>query len=918
MTLLDEPPVVTEPAVEQQAVTAMPSEWRLALRLARRETRRRPGRTVLAALLIAIPVMAMTIGGVFARSESGSWPAQFERRFGDADIAVDSSQFASPTTDAPTVTLPSGTTSLDFIWVNTQLSTSDATTPFWFATITDIDLGDPANGAPIEVIDGRVPRDGEILLPVDLAAALHVTIGDDLTLERPAGTWTVSGFGRVRDSYPTDVLVIPGFDRARIADGYDMNITLYRLPDGASPTNVQQLAGELGGVTRFADPYDFGDSGLRWGMAWGWVAGSLALVAVGIIVAAAFATSARRQLVTIGQLTSNGATESTVRRTLALQGTWTGLAGATAGITIGLVSLPVVKPLIERHILQHDVARLRFSATDLIVIAMTATVAGTLAAAVPARSASRIPVMAALAGRRPLGTLPKWLVPTGLLLLAGGLGLVAIASLGINASSSSGTGSADVWALLIVLGAVSVIFGMCCATPLLIERVGGLGRRTSLSWRLALRSLARSRTRSSAVVAAIAVAVGGSVAAGAIAETAIRERAAGWNASVPADTIVFDAYRYQEALYENDGSNPVIDLEALSPATVPEDLRNGVLAIAADATINPIRVATSDPAPFDTRTGEGVWSDERGLRIADPALLDILGLSDADIEVLTETGSLQPLGRYELANPGTSVAPFATEVGDFGAQLLQYQGPDGIIELSITPATSPYRYDYAGWNAALLTEAYARELGFEIVERGAIVRSPEALTVAQRDALSELQQSQYGQVDAFVEPGDPPRVTDQPVVDEEWSVIYDEPRWRAGNASDLWIARLVILGAVVLLSLLVVSIGLALAAAEGRDERNVLAVVGATPASMRRQASARASVLALSGIALGIPTGFLPAWVLYSVLNADSSISVEPLRFPWLVVGSLLVIVPLLVAGVAWTGSGIGQRLRPPTPTRRD
>lgn len=918
MTLLDEPPVVTEPAVEQQrTVTAMPSEWRLALRLARRETRRRPGRTGLAALLIAIPVMAMTIGSVFARSESGSWPAQFERRFGDADIAVDSSRFAPPATDAPIVTLPSGTTSDDYIWISTQISTSDATTPTWFAIVTDIDLGDPANGAPIEVIDGRVPRDGEILLPVDLAAALHVTIGDDLTLERPAGTWTVSGFGRVRDSYHTDVLVLPAFDRARIADDYDVGITLYRLADGTPPTEVQQLAADLGGVTRYADPYDFGNSGLTRGIAWGWVAGVLALVAVGIIVAAAFATSARRQLVTIGQLTSNGATESTVRRTLALQGTWTGLAGAAAGITIGLVSLPVVKPLIERHILQHDVARFRFSATDLIVIAMTATVAGTLAAAVPARSASRIPVMAALAGRRPLGTLPTWLVPTGLLLLACGLGSVAVASLGINGSSNTGGGS-DVWALLIVLGVVGVIFGMCCATPLVIERIGGLGRRTSLSWRLALRSLARSRTRSSAVVAAIAVAVGGSVAAGAIAETAIRENADNWNASVPADTIVLEGRRLQQALDENERSAPMVDLEALPPAPLPDDLRDGVLAIAPDATIVPIRIATTDPAPFNAQTGDGVWPDERSLGIADPALLDIFGLNDADIEVLNETGSLQPLGRYELANPVSYGSGFVTEDGASGAQLLQYQGPDGVIELSITPATSPYRYDYAGWNAALLTEAYARELGFDIVERGAIVRSPEALTVAQRDALSELHQSQYGQVDAFLEPGDPPRVTDQPVVDEEWSVIYDEPRWRAGNASDLWIARLVILGAVVLLSLLVVSIGLALAAAEGRDERNVLAVVGATPASMRRQASARASVLALSGIALGIPTGFLPAWVLYSVLNADSSISVEPLRFPWLVVGSLLVIVPLLVAGVAWTGSGIGQRLRPPTPTRRD
>ena len=94
MTLLDEPPVVTEPPVERPIVArSTPSAWRLALRLARRETHGRPGRTVLAALLIAVPVSAMTIGSAFARAESGSWPAQFARRYGDADIAVDPSMW---------------------------------------------------------------------------------------------------------------------------------------------------------------------------------------------------------------------------------------------------------------------------------------------------------------------------------------------------------------------------------------------------------------------------------------------------------------------------------------------------------------------------------------------------------------------------------------------------------------------------------------------------------------------------------------------------------------------------------------------------------------------------------------------------------------------------------------------------------
>ena len=497
----------------------------------------------------------------------------------------------------------------------------------------------------------------------------------------------------------------------------------------------------------------------------------------------------------------------------------------------------------------------------------------------------------------------------GLLLLGAGLALVAIASVGIN-GSSQGNGD-DLWALLIVLGAVCVVFGMCCATPLVVDRIGRLGGRMSLSWRLALRSLGRSRTRSSAVVAAIAVAVGGSVAAGAVVETAIRENAGTSIPTLPDDAIAFDVAAYGYAYDETD-IDPIIDLDPLPSRSLSDDLRTQVLTIVPGATIEPIRQATVDPPPYDTQTGDGVWPETQGPRIADPALIDILGISGPDVDVLESTGSLRLLGPWEIDHREEGL--------DLG--VIQYQGPDGLIELDPPSATSAYGYEYAGWSPILVTEAYARSLGFDIVDRGAIVRSPDALTVDQRDQLVDLQSDLWGKpIDAFIEPGDPPRVdvTEGELTDTDgWNMNVDEPRYRSVDDHDLWVARMVVLGAVVLISLLVVSIGLSLAAAEGRDERNVLSVVGATPASMRRQASARATVLAFSGIVLGIPTGFLPTWVLFSVLDGDSSISTEPLRFPWLVTACLVIMVPTIVAVVAWAGSGVGQRFRPPTPARRD
>src|SRR5437762_1457864 len=84
--------------------------WRFAVRLARREVRRRPGRTLLVMLLIAVPVCGMTVVTVLVRTNSDSPAEAFARRFGAADLVARSIDVAAGSSGAtPPVSFPAGT-----------------------------------------------------------------------------------------------------------------------------------------------------------------------------------------------------------------------------------------------------------------------------------------------------------------------------------------------------------------------------------------------------------------------------------------------------------------------------------------------------------------------------------------------------------------------------------------------------------------------------------------------------------------------------------------------------------------------------------------------------------------------------------------------------------------------------------------
>jgi hypothetical protein len=189
----------------------------------------------------------------------------------------------------------------------------------------------------------------------------------------------------------------------------------------------------------------------------------------------------------------------------------------------------------------------------------------------------------------------------------------------------------------------------------------------------------------------------------------------------------------------------------------------------------------------------------------------------------------------------------------------------------------------------LLTPSRAHALGFTAESAIVVLRAGDPLTTGQRDALADV--SSLAEDEQLDNPG-APRSTVQ------WSVPE--------SGLDPLAVQALLAGLALLFTLFVVAASLALAAAETRDERDVLSVVGAAPKTMRRASGQKAVLLTVLGAVLAIPVGFLPVSVF--VAASDKG---EPLVFPWPTAGLLLFVVPIASGLFAWAGSAIGTRVRP-------
>ncbi len=362
--------------------------------------------------------------------------------------------------------------------------------------------GEPLLAGRFDLLDGRLPTSpAEVALAPDVADDLDVKVGDRLSLTRPDLDLDVVGL--VEDpSHLSDPVALVTPD-APLLGAESVNppatILLIDLPENLSTAQLDRLSPAVE-LRTDSVLFDRGDRTSE--VPWTYVIGGVVLTVAGIVISAAFAVGARRQLVTLGQLSANGAPGPVLRTTLVLQGTFAGVVGAVLGLALAAGFLVIGQGWFE------DVLNKRFDAYDVNVLqiggAMAVGVAAaTVAALVPARTATRIPTLAALAGRRPLAPVRHRVTAAGALAVVVGLGLLGLAVLG-SATGEDG----QIWALVAVIGGVLELLGACAMAPAVVAHLEPLAGRTRGSWRVAARSLARQRSRTGAVVSAVAAAAG--------------------------------------------------------------------------------------------------------------------------------------------------------------------------------------------------------------------------------------------------------------------------------------------------------------------------------------------------------------------------------------------------------------------------
>jgi putative ABC transport system permease protein len=218
----------------------------------------------------------------------------------------------------------------------------------------------------------------------------------------------------------------------------------------------------------------------------------IALVAVG-----GFTVLAQRRLRSLGMLGALGATDRNIRLVVRANGVLVGVVGALAGTVLGLGAWLAYRPRLESSA-HHVIGTFQLPWIVIGPAIGLAVVATYFAASRPARSVTRVPIVAALSGRpAPPKQVHRSAVP-GVVLF-----VVAAALLSYSGKSNGNGGGA----LELILGIVLLVVAIILLAPFCLVILARLGRRAPIAIRLALRDLARYRARSGSALSAISLGV---------------------------------------------------------------------------------------------------------------------------------------------------------------------------------------------------------------------------------------------------------------------------------------------------------------------------------------------------------------------------------------------------------------------------
>ena len=223
----------------------------------------------------------------------------------------------------------------------------------------------------------------------------------------------------------------------------------------------------------------------------------LGLAFIGLVATAAFTVMAQRRQRALGMLASLGATERDVRFVLIVDGLVAGVLGAIIGAALGLGLWFWYYPHLETAT-AHRTDPLDLPWAAVVIGLLLAVATSVIAAAWPGRAVSKVPVVAAISGRVSAPHVIRRSLRPGLIFLAAGL-FVLYFSGGWNGGGSD--------AYLVIAALIACVIACALLAPFAVDRLAQVAGRAPLATRLALRDLARYRSRSGAALAAVSFAV---------------------------------------------------------------------------------------------------------------------------------------------------------------------------------------------------------------------------------------------------------------------------------------------------------------------------------------------------------------------------------------------------------------------------
>ncbi len=517
---------------------------RLALLLAARNARRSLGRSILIALMIAVPVAGMSATAVVVASSNPTPSELAELHLADAGSIIQ-------VVGAPgTVARQAAFAPLQGYWDQTDPTVSidefeglvdpasviDGRVVAVIGTVATLDTGERLRqvqatagdvfvdelAGRFDLVEGHAPeRDRELVVSPSLADELGLAIGDAVSTQPDGVERMIVGIGRSAHD-PDDALrvfgTISGLDAEAVGDR-TFGATYFALDadlswDDVLALNEQGLIATSreiilgGGPYPGAIPQDplasfFGFQGQFLALAA--MIGAFLLLQVVLLAGAAFMVGARQQQRSLAVLASVGADRRLMRAVVTTGGLVLGLVGSALGVALGVGAAAVFMELTR----SGSVLQFPGFHVDLVVIAATIVVstgAGWLAAVVPSRVATRVDIVAALRGaRRPpvVGAgarrATSAVLAVGAAVLAsGGALLVVLRTLEEYPPIVDGIAVAA-----IALGAVILQVGAVLALPMVLRSVARATSSARTSVRLAARDSARNSGRTVPVAAAV-------------------------------------------------------------------------------------------------------------------------------------------------------------------------------------------------------------------------------------------------------------------------------------------------------------------------------------------------------------------------------------------------------------------------------